>query len=52
MLYWTKEARYKVVQTVQFHLYEVQQQKALIYGDRNQSIGYLWGEDWLEQSTK
>ena len=25
------------------HLYEVQEQTNVVYGDRNQNSGYLWG---------
>lgn len=37
-----KEATHKRIYTVSFHLFEVQGQAKLMYGDRGQRSGCLW----------
>lgn len=45
----SEEARQKRVHTTWFHLYEIQQQKKLIYGDKHQKSSFaLCVRDWLE----
>lgn len=44
---WVKKQGHKIISTVRFYFYEVQEQARLICGDRNQ----IWGWLWMESGT-
>lgn len=44
---WKKPDLKEWIHTVWFYLQEVQEQVKVIYGDKNQKSGYLWGQGLL-----
>lgn len=44
---WKKPDLKEWIHTVWFHLQEIQEQVKVIYGDKNQKSGYLWGQGLL-----